>query len=155
MNSNNSAKSFLINNWMWLLIAIGFLIFAKFFKSLFSGKLFKDPKDEALTDQLETRIKASKPTTGMSKSYDVMYSIAKRIKSAMDGMGTDENAIFNALAGLNRVDLAALRYCFGVQQYGIGPWAEQLDLFGWFENELSDNDLQKAKQIFQSTNLWV
>jgi len=89
-------------------------------------------------------------------------SIADGQLAALDGWGTDETALFSPLMALTGPDLAQVFVRFGAKWYdkyfGTSSWAwvpgaQQLNLFGWYSQELSGRDLQRMKSIWQKSKL--
>jgi hypothetical protein len=68
--------------------------------------------------------------------------ITERLLNAMEGWGTDEEAIFNALSGLSQDQLAAVYNDFNT----LLPKGKTL--FEWFRSELSGDDLIRALNFF-------
>jgi hypothetical protein len=79
-------------------------------------------------------------------SFDA-YPDAMRLSNAMDGAGTNENLIWSALEGKTPDQLAAIYTEFGniVNENG-----QQGDLFDWFNDDLSGDDLNRALAYFTS-----
>lgn len=73
-------------------------------------------------------------------------AIAKSLYNAMDGMGTDETAIYDLICVRNKLtsaDIIEINKAFGLQEYGTfgSPFfgsGEFLNLVGWFQKELSN-----------------
>ena len=61
--------------------------------------------------------------------------IADKLQFAMEGYGTDETAMFNALQCLNGKSLQKVFVEFGQRSYN----GNKIDLFGWFSQELTNN----------------
>jgi len=92
---------------------------------------------------------------------DKIRSIANRLEVAMNSglfYGTNEDGMFDILEVLNSKDLVAVYYAYGNRPYLFGGtnWLGfSLDLFGWFERELSGNDLIKMRNIWSKTDLEI
>ncbi len=77
--------------------------------------------------------------------------IAAKLLDAMDGFGTDEEAIFDALKGKNKSDFIMISNAFGTPRYdGAGeshwPFAER-SLVEWLTRELSSQELAELKKL--------
>jgi hypothetical protein len=83
--------------------------------------------------------------------------IGQRLYNAMSGVGTDESTLFAELENRTAAQLVDIYNAYGTPYYflyGGDPYfGAPTDLFGWFNNELSGNDLSRMKQIFAKTNL--
>ena len=72
--------------------------------------------------------------------------------------GTDEVAIFNLLdENYNQSDKELIWCAFGMRSYSgggtalISAWGTDLNLGGWFNEELSGNDYTLVQQYFSNT----
>jgi len=83
--------------------------------------------------------------------------IGQRLYNAMSGFGTDENTLFAELENRTAAQLVDIYNAYGMPYYflyGGDPFfGAPTDLFGWFNEELSGNALQRMKQIWTKTNL--
>jgi len=83
--------------------------------------------------------------------------IGQRLYNAMSGVGTDENTLFAELENRTAAQLVDIYNAYGTPYYflyGGDPYfGAPTDLFGWFNEELSGNDLSRMKQIWTKTNL--
>ena len=70
---------------------------------------------------------------------------AIRLHSAMEGWGTDYEAIWNALTGLTNDQLAAVKNEFDRRFHQEGDG----DLFEWFEDDMSGDNLGRAMGYFK------
>jgi hypothetical protein len=100
----------------------------------------------------------SKESTKMTLSKAQLLSMANKIHAAMDGWGTDEEAIIKAFRLLkNNADFAGLQAAYGVQKISSGRFSIEPDFTGnltsSLSTELSDywitkiNTILKAKKI--------
>ena len=96
------------------------------------------------------------PTTGVWSMAEAK-KIADRLDYAMGDFGTKEQIMFDALDPLTGPQLVDVYNAFGLRNYiGVGyifGMGAPLDLFGWFDEELSGSDLQKMKSIWQKSGL--
>ncbi len=83
--------------------------------------------------------------------------IGQRLYNAMSGFGTDESTLFAELENRTAAQLVDIYNAYGTPYYflyGGDPYfGAPTDLFGWFNEELSGNALQRMKQIWAKTNL--
>ena len=83
--------------------------------------------------------------------------IGQRLYNAMSGFGTDESTLFAELENRTAAQLVDIYNAYGTPYYflyGGDPYfGAPTDLFGWFNEELSGNDLSRMKQIWAKTNL--
>lgn len=153
---------FIKNNFIFIVIGIIALIFLGTLKRLFSstgklgevlGKTEGQKKLKERVDQI-TSIKPDYNKTTIKKEQaaaraDILYQ-------AMSGPGTSEQKIFEVLEGLkNPEDLLAVYNEFGLRPETVfGFPVFEGDLLGWFESELSGEELKKAKEPFESAGIW-
>lgn len=107
------------------------------------------------------KIKVDKSKVTISNSDAAL--IADNLLQAMNGWGTDENAIINSLVTLNGDDLLLVIKAFGTKQYGITGeitnwtqkqlWGEELNLMGWLKQELSDSTMITIKALFDKYSI--
>lgn len=97
------------------------------------------------------------PNSGTGFSEQEAQAIAERLYFAMADMGTVEGMLFSSLENLTGPQLIMVYNAFGLRPYGwTGNWfglGYNLDLFGWFNQELNAQDLAKMKQLWAKTNL--
>lgn len=92
---------------------------------------------------------ADLPIEVLDQKSDLLYQ-------SMKGPGTNEEKIFEALEDCSTMDLRKLYYLFNNRKDTAFGWTIfEGDLFGWFEYDLSGKDLEKVKEIFKPTMLWV
>lgn len=79
---------------------------------------------------------------------------ANKLMSAMENPGTDEQAIFETLAGMTHNDFAMISDAFGMKYYDKvlgteGGWLlnDKYDLTSWLRFELSNSELEHLQQI--------
>lgn len=99
------------------------------------------------------------PLDASELRYDlsVYADRADAIYNAMYGLGTDESAVFSALAGMNREELIAIYNAFGSRRYDSLTGAftsRKMDLIGFFNDEFSGPDLDRLRAIYAPTGLW-
>lgn len=77
------------------------------------------------------------------------YPLALKIYNAIDGLGTDESAIFSTLEGKSDEQLAAIYNEFGNI---LAENNEQGDLLSWLNDDLSGDQLARALAYFEGVN---
>lgn len=115
-------------------------------------KLYASAQERARQKKIAQRINSEEERALMKSQERTIddqsaQSIARALYEAMDGIGTDENAIYDILIERNRLtsgDIVAVNKAFGVQQYGTygSPWwgdGDDLNLVEWFSRELSNS----------------
>ena len=98
---------------------------------------------------------------GITENEAILKS--ENLLAAMNKYGTDEDAIIDNLAGLNKEDLLLIIKKFGVKPYnGFGLatrgyekkfFAQDLNLIGWLRRELGRKNLKKVRSIFTDNGL--
>lgn len=78
-------------------------------------------------------------------------AIAERQYIAMWRPGTDENELFRSLNGLNGADLRRLYEAFGMRNYY--NFRRNLDLFGWYVEELDRGELDRMRIYWNKSGL--
>ena len=114
-------------------------------------KLYASAQERARQKRIAQRINSEEERALMKSTERTIddqsaQSIARALYEAMDGMGTDEDLIYDVLIERNRLtsgDIVAVNKAFGVQKYGTygSPWwgdGEDLNLVEWFSRELSN-----------------
>ena len=114
-------------------------------------KIYSNAQERARQKKIAQRINSEEERALMKSTERTIddqsaQSIARALYEAMDGMGTDETAIYDVLIERNRLtsaDIVAVNKAFGVQSYGTygSPWwgdGEDLNLVEWFSRELSN-----------------
>lgn len=115
-------------------------------------KLYSNAQERARQRKITQRINSEEERALMKSKERTIddqsaESIARALYEAMDGMGTDEDAIYDVLIDRNRLtsgDIVAVNKAFGIQKYGTygSPWwgdGEDLNLVQWFTRELSNS----------------
>ena len=115
-------------------------------------KLYASAQERARQKKITQRINSEEERALMKSQERTIddqsaQSIARALYEAMDGIGTDENAIYDILIERNRLtsgDIVAVNKAFGVQKYGTtgSPWwgdGDDLNLVQWFSRELSNS----------------
>lgn len=94
---------------------------------------------------------------GQTKTYsDKQYGdFANKLYSAMDGAGTDEDAIFSVFKKMkNDLDVLNLERKFGLR---AASWAfgfsTPVDLADWLRSDLSSTDLAKLNNILSAQGI--
>jgi hypothetical protein len=102
------------------------------------------------------------PVIGSSISDVEELAIAKSQLQAMDKLGTDEESLFLTLENLTAPDLTKVYNKFGEACYngytscvGLDSvlGGRDLDLFGWYREELDEEEKQTLREIWQKTNI--
>ena len=88
-----------------------------------------------------------------------IQSIANTQFSAMADLGTNEALLFSSIKNLSGADLVRVFQAFGIKSYSLtGSWfgiGYDLDLFGWYKEELGESDLKKMRQIWAKSGLAI
>lgn len=129
-------------NWKPIAYTVGGLVAAygiyRLYKFTFPGGLKNDPRKEpAKINNTQAAV------------------IAERLYQAMYAAGTDEDAIYDALQGLNHNDFVKVSNAFGKKSYfyitGEAPvfdWmGADLSLVEWLIQELSISDINELREI--------
>lgn len=113
-------------------------------------------EDQAVLNQA-----GGKPTITRSEAKAIAdQQLAAMQPAAM--WGTDEKALFAGLQGLTGPDLAQVFVefgskwydpIFGVESYAWVPKSKNLNLFGWYANELNNKELSQMAAIWQKSGL--
>jgi hypothetical protein len=107
--------------------------------SIFGSGSPNDPKQQDFLTQLDKEILAT-PGTG-TYSEAQFDQFGDLLQAAMEGMGTDENAIYSVMDKMqSKLDVLLLIKAFGIRYYqeflNVG---ENYTLDQWFQNELSQS----------------
>lgn len=99
------------------------------------------------------------------KDYSVYQSYANSLYESMRDYGTDEEGMFKILEYLNPDELKMVYKAFGLKNYssggkginlfGINIVGDSLDLFGWFQAELNENERIKMRSIWEKSGLRI
>lgn len=126
------------------------LLVYKFIPSIWNKikRTFAFGSDEIAQQQAAANFQWAK--TEVNKAIDIPQnwqplSTANKLEAAMKGWGTDETAIFAALAGLNRSQILAVYIAFGTR--------DGQDLGAWFRGDLSGEILTRALNIFSEAGI--
>jgi hypothetical protein len=85
-------------------------------------------------------------SSGLSLSQNEANLIAANLLTAMEGWGTDEEAIFyNLSKATTKEDLLLI-----IEAFGLKPKAKMKSLNEWLKDELSGSDLRDVKAIFDN-----
>lgn len=135
---------------------IGLIVAGGFVGYKFIGSINKKKRNAELKKIANSEMEVALQNS-TQQTIDEMRAveIAKALFTAMDGVGTDENAIEDILILRNRFtsgDIILINNAFGLQEYGTtgSPYwgsGTPLNLVGWFKQELSNtSDLYKVLQ---------
>ena len=98
------------------------------------------------------RIDPTKESPRISRSEAI--TIAERLHKAMNESGTDEEAIYDSLRGLNHNDFVMVSNAFGKRPYlhwfGTSIFdalGDNLTLVEWFIEELNMKEINKVKSL--------
>lgn len=124
-------------------------------------KLFTKSQDVSSTPVITSKTIKNIPTrdsTFVSNITDSQAAqIAKTLFNSMKFAGTNEQAMFDALANVNGEGLKLVYKAYGEPKYaayGYSPYLGlKTDLFGWFQAELNENELTKMKKIWYKSGL--
>lgn len=136
---------FVGNNWKAILITVGVLLLLYYLLKLtgigqdLKAKLKPKPKATTPAGSDGSGAQYYNPETNMMEAYNPRQDVI-RLKNAMSGFGTDEEAIWDTLDDKNDEQLVAIYNDFA--DY-TGD-----DLFEWFNDDLDGTDLSKAMQYF-------
>lgn len=110
------------------------------------GGTFIDKKTKPLDNSI-------KPTLTNTQATQV----AETLFRYMNQFGTKEDELLKECRKYNGADLQKIFEAFGVRKYFVTGWSkvlgEQLNLFGWFSEELSGSDLEEMREIWEKANL--
>lgn len=140
-----------------LLIAGGVVVLVIVLRQLFKKK----PEDVSGTPVITDKTIKNIPTrdnTFVSNITDSQAAqIAKTLFNSMKFVGTNEQAMFDALKDVNGEGLKLVYKEYGEPKYsafGYSPYlGTRTDLFGWFNQELDENELAKMKKIWYKSGL--
>jgi len=143
-----------------VVVLVAAILLKKFISGMVSGAVAKTT-DVFDGKETGTNLVISKPTQDGSKTSNIPDKEAETIAEiqyvAMKHLGTDENAIFDSLDGLNGAALKKVVEKFGSRDYqGFGSMpvlGRSKNLFQWYSEELSGKDLQKIKEIFKKSGI--
>ncbi len=106
------------------------------------GKISDAVTNSKLIDEVNKEIDTNKITLTQSQ----INTLASKIYTAMDGAGTDEEAIYDAFSTLSSYsDLQQLNKTFGVK--------EHMTLREWLRDDLSTSDINHINEILASKNI--
>ncbi len=118
-------------------IAIVILIIVKY-----KGVLTDTIKNRKLAESLDKEIDYDSLTLTQTQ----LNTYASSLYAAMDGVGTDENKIFNVFRAMGtRSDVLQLIKTFGVK--------DGEDLTEWLHKDLSAEDIEKINSILADNNI--
>ena len=141
-----------------LLIAGGVVALVVVLIQLFKKK----PKDDIANTKVVTKktIKniPTRDNTFVSNITETQAAqIAKTLFNSMKWVGTYEQDMYDALKDVNGEGLKLVAMKFGEPKYsgfGYSPYlGTKTDLFGWFQEELDENELAKMKKIWYKSGL--
>jgi len=103
-----------------------------------------------LSDLTKTQAKdgSTQPNVGTTQ----IISIANLQESAMSGIGADFSSMYNSLSSLNGKALQYVAQKFGKRPLGL-VFKEDTDLFGWYRDELSGNQLMQMRSLWNKSGI--
>lgn len=114
--------------------------------------LFDNPNDKKQQETQQTV--DTEVTTRINKGETPTYSasqfkqFADTLQSAMEGMGTNEEAIYGVIAKMySDLDVLMLIQSFGIRWYKELFFGENYTLAQWFDNELSTYGIDVVNNI--------
>ncbi len=120
-------------------------------------KISKEIKDANARKRVKDTSDGSKPM--LSKAE--ISSKAKTQLSAMSRPGTKERILVDSIRNLNGADLIRVFNAFGVVAYDntFGAKAiifgNDLDLFGWYNEELKGSDKEEMQSVWDKTGMEI
>lgn len=91
-------------------------------------------------DQVNNAADGIVPTTQDIVGFESEAQVIADMQfQAMSGPGTNNQALFNQLADLEGWQLVMVADAFGVRSYSNLFWSSDLNIFGWYDEELCDN----------------
>jgi len=113
-------------------------------------------ENENAEEEMDDIDKEIDETEGTATYTEAQFSsFANLLEAAMEGMGTDEEAIYGVIAKMySKLDVLLLIKTFGVRWYKeFGPVGENYTLGQWFQNELSDYSLDVINNILSQRGI--
>lgn len=106
--------------------------------------------------QPDLRVDRGREPSNISRNQAIIK--AEQLHAAMRGIGTDEEAIYNALRGVNYNGFVMISDAFGLKPYVdndiLGGGEPGIDFFGtkrplldWLTRELSDSELNELREL--------
>ncbi len=103
-------------------------------------------KSSVQNGKLVDEVNAEIDTNKVSLTQSQFNTLASKLHTAMNGMGTDEDSIYDAFKTINsRSDLLQLIKTFGVKD---GETLKE-----WLYDDLSSSDIQHINEILASKNI--
>jgi peptidoglycan hydrolase-like protein with peptidoglycan-binding domain len=98
----------------------------------------------AQSTALQLQLQRATPVVQRTVTSEQAEGIATRLHDAMDRLGTDEEAIYGALAGRTDLDMTAIRTAYG-------PLAMTGDLDSDLRDELTDSEFAHVQQLLATS----
>lgn len=128
---------------------IGMAVAALFLVVLFvyvGSKIKTKIEDTIVNNKLVDEANAEIDKNKLTLTNSQINTLSSKLYSAMKGLGTNEEAVFNGFAELNtRSDLELLLKTYGVK--------ESKTLKEWLYDELSEDDIVHINEILASKNI--
>jgi len=133
-------------------IIVGALVVWKLGKNLISQiqEAISEDVGGGLSDLTKTLAKdgSTEPNVGSTQ----IISIANLQESAMSGIGADFSTMYNSLSSLNGKALQGVAQKFGKRPLGL-VFKEDTDLFGWYRDQLSGNQLMQMRSLWDKSGI--
>lgn len=124
------------------IIAIVTLIVGVIVFFLLKSKISNEIKEAENTQEANKEIDSSK----LSLTTSQYNTIASKLYAAMAGMGTDEDAIYDAFRGINNYsDLMRVMQAFGSK--------DNMTLREWLYDDCGADEINKINEILASKNI--
>ena len=140
-----------------LLIAGGVVVLVIALRQLFKKKPEDASSTTVVTDKTIKNIPTRDNTFVSNITETQAAQIAKTLFNSMKWAGTDEQAMYDVLKDVNGEGLKLVYKEYGEPKYaafGYSPYLGiKTDLFGWFQQELDENELAKMKKIWYKSGL--
>lgn len=148
--SNENQKIIIISG----IILVFYFVFGKKIIAAIKGDNIVDPTGGDTNIGKNTRpTDTSKATLTNTQAKQV----AEKFFRYMDKFGTDTDDVVFLSQQYNGADLQKIYKAFGVRKYfGTGRgtiFGDYINIFGWFERELSGNKLDIVKAAWEKSNL--
>lgn len=140
----NGKNGSMFRNVIYIGLIVTFLVIFTIVIVNKSKKNKKDKEDERIIGQYENEVQPEKLTFSESE-YNTM---ANGLFKAMDGIGTDEAAIYQVFQKLRtNSDVLKLQAAFGIRN--------DMDLFEYIRDDMNNNDIAKLNGYLAQHNISI